>query len=71
MTKFCVGQNRATVSAPKIAELNPYVKVTSTAADLSKDLSILNDFKVRMRPRRAGESDINSDIKRDTERASF
>lgn len=40
------GKNRAEVSAPKVAELNPYVKITNTSADLSTSLDILQDFKV-------------------------
>ncbi|KYQ91301.1 ubiquitin activating enzyme E1 [Tieghemostelium lacteum] len=43
-----IGQNRATVSYPKLSELNPYVKVnhsTTPISDLMSNLSYLLQFK--------------------------
>lgn len=42
-----LGKNRAALSAPRVAELNPYVKVHSNTLPLNlADLSFLDQFKV-------------------------
>eukprot|EP00003_Mantamonas_plastica_P023490 TRINITY_DN4238_c0_g1_i1.p1 TRINITY_DN4238_c0_g1~~TRINITY_DN4238_c0_g1_i1.p1 ORF type:complete len:1011 (-),score=457.88 TRINITY_DN4238_c0_g1_i1:44-3076(-) len=41
-----LGKNRAEVSTPKLAELNPHVNISSSTVDLLDDLSMLDQFKV-------------------------
>jgi molybdopterin/thiamine biosynthesis adenylyltransferase len=42
-----VGKNRAALSAPRVAELNPYVQVHSNTEPLDmQNLSFLDQFKV-------------------------
>jgi len=41
-----IGKNRAQVTLPQIAELNPYTKVLVNTTPLESNLSILDDCKV-------------------------
>lgn len=44
-----VGKNRASVSAPRVAELNPYVQVQHSIQPLNlEDLSYLGQFRVTL-----------------------